>query len=217
MLRRAANTAVTCLRKLPARHLGSAPTPPPFTLGKLHHVALAVPDLARASAFFADVLRAELAPAHALPSHGVTASFVELPGETPTRVELLEPLGDASPMRASAFFADVLRAELAPAHALPSHGVTASFVELPGETPTRVELLEPLGDASPMAGFLRKKPLGGVHHLCFEVSDVRGAVEHVKGMGVRVLGAVKVGAMGKEVVFLHPEDCGGVLVELQQE
>jgi len=95
--------------------------------------------------------------------------------------------------------------------------VTASFVELPGETPTRVELLEPLGDASPMAGFLRKKPLGGVHHLCFEVSDVRGAVEHVKGMGVRVLGAVKVGAMGKEVVFLHPEDCGGVLVELQQE
>ena len=95
----------------------------------------------------------------------------------------------------------------------PEHGVTTVFVELPGG---KIELLSPLGEASPIANFLRRHPEGGVHHLCFEVEDIAAARDRLTAKGARVLGAVKTGAHGKPVLFLHPKDFGGVLIELEQ-
>ena len=97
--------------------------------------------------------------------------------------------------------------------ALPEHGVTTVFVDTGN---TKLELLEPLGDHSPIAAFLQRNPAGGVHHLCFEVEDLDSSVKQLTDRGMRVLGKPKIGAHGLPVVFLHPKDCGGVLVELEQ-
>ncbi|MEO0793079.1 MAG: methylmalonyl-CoA epimerase, partial [Pseudomonadota bacterium] len=95
------------------------------------------------------------------------------------------------------------------------HGVTVVFVELPN---TKIELLTPLGEGSPIAGFLEKNPSGGIHHVCYEVDDILAARDKLKSEGARVLGdgEPKIGAHGKPVLFLHPKDFCGTLVELEQ-
>jgi methylmalonyl-CoA/ethylmalonyl-CoA epimerase len=97
----------------------------------------------------------------------------------------------------------------------PDHGVTVVFIELPN---TKIELLYPLGDASPINGFLEKNPSGGIHHICYEVDDILKARDHLLTEGARVLGSgePKIGAHGKPVLFLHPKDFNGCLVELEQ-
>ncbi|MEM7506822.1 MAG: methylmalonyl-CoA epimerase [Pseudomonadota bacterium] len=132
-------------------------------IGRLNHVAIAVPDLAAATALYRDTLGAK-----------VTAPQTE-----------------------------------------PDHGVTVVFIELPN---TKVELLEPLGEGSPIAGFLEKSPSGGIHHICYEVEDIIEARDRLKADGARVLGTgePKIGAHGKPVLFLHPKDFNGTLVELEQ-
>lgn len=99
--------------------------------------------------------------------------------------------------------------------ALPEHGVTVVFVELPN---TKIELLEPLGAGSPIAKFLEKSPDGGMHHVCYEVEDILAARDKLKASGARVIGdgTPKIGAHGKPVLFLHPKDFNGTLVELEQ-
>ena len=132
-------------------------------IGRLNHVAIAVPDLAAASALYRGTLGAEVS----------------------------EPLD------------------------LPEHGVTTVFVTLPN---TKLELLHPLGDGSPIAGFLAKNPAGGIHHLCYEVEDIVAARDRLVAEGARVLGdgEPRTGAHGKPVIFLHPKDFCGTLVELEQ-
>ena len=132
-------------------------------IGRLNHVAIAVPDLAAASALYRGTLGAEVS----------------------------EPLD------------------------LPEHGVTTAFVTLPN---TKLELLHPLGDGSPIAGFLAKSPAGGIHHLCYEVDDIRAARDRLVAEGARVLGdgEPRTGAHGKPVIFLHPKDFCGTLIELEQ-
>lgn len=132
-------------------------------LGRLNHVALAVPNLAAATAAYRDTLGARLSAPQALPEHGVTVVFVDVGN-------------------------------------------------------TKIELLEPLGDASPIAAFLEKNPSGGMHHVCYEVDDILAARDHLKASGARVLGDgdPKTGAHGKPVLFLHPKDFFGTLVELEQ-
>jgi methylmalonyl-CoA/ethylmalonyl-CoA epimerase len=97
----------------------------------------------------------------------------------------------------------------------PDHGVTVIFIELPN---TKIELLYPLGDDSPINGFLEKNPSGGIHHVCYEVDDILEARDHLKASGLRVLGngEPKIGAHGKPVLFLHPKDMNGTLTELEQ-
>ncbi len=97
----------------------------------------------------------------------------------------------------------------------PEHGVTVVFVTLPN---TKIELLEPLGEKSPIAAFLQRNPAGGIHHLCYEVADIRAARDKLKAAGARVLGdgEPRIGAHGKPVLFLHPKDFNGTLVELEQ-
>ena len=112
-------------------------------------------------------------------------------------------------------YRDVLGAKVSEPAPQEAHGVYTVFVEL-GDT--KIELLYPLGENSPIAGFLKKNPSGGIHHVCLEVSDVYKAMETMKEKGIRVLDKQpKIGAHGKPVVFLHPKDCGGVLTELEQE
>lgn len=132
-------------------------------LGKVNHVAIAVPDLAAATALYRDSLLARVSQPQALPDHGVTVVFVELAN-------------------------------------------------------TKIELLEPLGDESPIAAFLLKNPTGGMHHICFEVEDIIAARDHLLSHGARILGGgdPKTGAHGKPVVFLHPKDFNGTLIELEQ-
>jgi methylmalonyl-CoA/ethylmalonyl-CoA epimerase len=132
-------------------------------LGRLNHVALAVPDLAAATAAYRDTLGAQVGPPQALPEHGVTVVFVDVGN-------------------------------------------------------TKIELLEPLGEDSPIAAFLEKNPSGGMHHVCYEVDDILAARDHLKASGARVLGDAdpKIGAHGKPVLFLHPKDFFGTLVELEQ-
>ena len=132
-------------------------------LGRLNHVAIAVPDLAAATATYRDTLGGKVTAPQALPEHGVTVVFVELGN-------------------------------------------------------TKVELLEPLGETSPIAAFLAKNPSGGMHHVCYEVDDIIVARDRLKGQGARVLGDgnPKIGAHGKPVLFLHPKDFLGTLVELEQ-
>lgn len=98
---------------------------------------------------------------------------------------------------------------------LPEHGVTVVFVELPN---TKIELLEPLGEDSPIAAFLERNGAGGIHHICYEVDDLLSARDHLIGEGARVLGdgEPKIGAHGKPVLFLHPKDFCGTLTELEQ-
>ncbi|TIW42739.1 MAG: methylmalonyl-CoA epimerase, partial [Mesorhizobium sp.] len=110
---------------------------------------------------------------------------------------------------------DTLGAQVSPPQALPEHGVTVVFVDVGN---TKIELLEPLGEDSPIAAFLEKNPSGGMHHVCYEVDDILAARDHLKASGARVLGDPdpKIGAHGKPVLFLHPKDFFGTLVELEQ-
>lgn len=132
-------------------------------IGRLNHVAIAVPDLAAGVASYRDTLGAKVSEPQAEPDHGVTVVFIELPN-------------------------------------------------------TKIELLEPLGEASPIQGFLQKNPSGGIHHICYEVDDILAARDTLKASGARVLGdgEPKIGAHGKPVLFLHPKDFNGALVELEQ-
>jgi methylmalonyl-CoA/ethylmalonyl-CoA epimerase len=117
--------------------------------------------------------------------------------------------------RSTALYRDTLGARVSAPLPQPEHGVTVVFVELPN---TKIELLEPLGDHSPIAKFLEKNSDGGMHHVCYEVDDIRAARDTLKASGARVLGdgEPKIGAHGKPVLFLHPKDFGGTLVELEQ-
>lgn len=116
---------------------------------------------------------------------------------------------------ATAVYRDMLGAHVSQPQALPEHGVTVVFIELPN---TKIELLEPLGEASPIARFLEKNPDGGMHHICYEVDDILATRDQLKQAGARVLGdgEPKIGAHGKPVLFLHPKDFSGTLVELEQ-
>lgn len=116
---------------------------------------------------------------------------------------------------ASRVYREQLGASVSEPVPLPEHGVTTVFVELPN---TKIELLHPLGDDSPIASFLERKPDGGMHHLCYEVDDIEAAVRHLVDQGARILGdgKPKTGAHGKPVVFLHPKDFSGTLIELEQ-
>ncbi len=117
--------------------------------------------------------------------------------------------------KASAVYRDMLGAKVSGAVAQPDHGVTVVFVELPN---TKIELLEPLGEGSPIAKFLEKNADGGMHHVCYEVDDILAARDRLKATGARVLGdgTPRIGAHGKPVLFLHPKDFAGTLVELEQ-
>ena len=116
---------------------------------------------------------------------------------------------------AATVYRDTLGARVSKAEALPEHGVTVVFVDLGN---TLVELMEPLGEDSPITGFLEKNPTGGMHHVCYEVDDIIAARDKLKDQGVRVLGdgEPKTGAHGKPVLFLHPKDFAGTLIELEQ-
>jgi len=132
-------------------------------IGRLNHVAIAVPDLEQASALYRDTLGANVSAPKDEPDHGVTTVFIELPN-------------------------------------------------------TKIELLHPLGDNSRIQAFLDKNPAGGMHHVCYEVDDILVARDKMKADGARVLGdgEPKIGAHGKPVLFLHPKDFCGTLVELEQ-
>jgi methylmalonyl-CoA/ethylmalonyl-CoA epimerase len=132
-------------------------------IGRLNHVAIAVPDLAAAARIYRDTLGAEVSEPVDMPEHGVTTVFVTLPN-------------------------------------------------------TKIELLHPLGKDSPIAGFLERNASGGIHHVCYEVDDILAARDRLKASGARVLGngEPKIGAHGKPVLFLHPKDFCGTLVEIEQ-
>lgn len=132
-------------------------------IGRLNHVAIAVPDLAAALARYRDLLGAEVSTPYTLPEHGVTVVFIDTGN-------------------------------------------------------SKIELLEPLGEGSPIAAFLSKNPNGGMHHVCFEVPDLAAAVAQLQTGGARVLedGKPRIGAHGLPVVFLHPKDFDGTLIELEQ-
>jgi len=132
-------------------------------IGRLNHVAIAVPDLEAAAEQYRGTLGAKVGPPQDEPGHGVRVVFIELPN-------------------------------------------------------TKIELLHPLGEDSPIAGFLEKHPSGGIHHLCYEVEDIIAARDTLKASGARVLGdgEPKTGAHGKPVLFLHPKDFAGTLVELEE-
>ena len=132
-------------------------------IGRLNHVAIAVPDLTAAADQYRDMLGATVGPAQDEPDHGVTVVFIELAN-------------------------------------------------------TKIELLYPLGENSPIQGFLDKNPSGGMHHICYEVENIIQARDHLMSMGARILGTgdPKIGAHGKLVLFLHPKDFTGTLVELEQ-
>jgi methylmalonyl-CoA/ethylmalonyl-CoA epimerase len=132
-------------------------------IGRLNHVAIAVPDIATAAALYRDTLGAKVS----------------------------DPVDQAE------------------------HGVTTVFVELPN---TKVELITPLGERSPIRAFLERNPAGGIHHICYEVRDVRASARSLAARGARVLGdgEPKIGAHGRPVVFVHPKDFLGTLIELEQ-
>jgi methylmalonyl-CoA/ethylmalonyl-CoA epimerase len=132
-------------------------------IGRLNHVAIAVPDLAAAAAQYRDTLGATVGAPQDEPEHGVRVVLIDLAN-------------------------------------------------------TKIELLHPLGEGSPIAAFLAKNPAGGIHHVCYEVEDIRAARDRLKAAGARVLGdgEPKIGAHGKPVLFLHPKDFDGTLVELEQ-
>jgi methylmalonyl-CoA/ethylmalonyl-CoA epimerase len=116
---------------------------------------------------------------------------------------------------AATLYKDTLGAEVSAPLPQPEHGVTVVFITLPN---TKVELLEPLGDNSPIAAFLERNPAGGIHHICYEVDDIYAAAEALAAKGARILGdgQPKTGAHGKPVLFLHPKDFCGTLIELEQ-
>jgi methylmalonyl-CoA/ethylmalonyl-CoA epimerase len=112
-------------------------------------------------------------------------------------------------------YRDILGADVSGPTSLVEHGVTVVFVTLPN---TKIELIEPLGDGSPVAKFLERNPDGGIHHVCYEVDDIEAARDRLVSAGARILGdgRPRIGAHGKPVLFLHPKDFGGTLVELEQ-
>jgi methylmalonyl-CoA/ethylmalonyl-CoA epimerase len=116
---------------------------------------------------------------------------------------------------ASAVYRQLLGARVSGPSPLPAHGVTVVFVELPN---TKIELLEPLGEASPVGSFLERNPAGGIHHVCYEVDDILAARDRLRAEGARVLGdgEPRLGAHDKPVLFLHPKDFCGTLIELEQ-
>ncbi|HEY1300228.1 MAG TPA: methylmalonyl-CoA epimerase [Stellaceae bacterium] len=116
---------------------------------------------------------------------------------------------------ASRLYREALGARVSEPNALPAHGVTVAFVELPN---TRIELLEPLGDGSPVSSFLERNAAGGMHHLCYEVDDIITARDRLLAAGARFLGdgEPRPGAHGKPVLFLHPKDFCGTLIELEE-
>jgi methylmalonyl-CoA/ethylmalonyl-CoA epimerase len=116
---------------------------------------------------------------------------------------------------ASRVYRETLGAEVSAPEPLAEHGVTVAFITLPN---TKIELLEPLGENSPIAKFLEKNPDGGIHHVCYEVDDIGAARDRLVKAGARILGSgeLKIGAHGKPVVFLHPKDFNGTLIELEQ-
>ena len=126
-------------------------------------------------------------------------------------VALVVPNMDA----AVALYNSSLGAKISAPLALPEHGVTVVFIDVGN---TKIELLEPLGDGSPIAAFLTKNPFGGMHHICYEVADLSAARTALEATGARVLGDgnPKIGAHGKPVLFLHPKDFFGTLIELEQ-
>ena len=132
-------------------------------IGRLNHVAIAVPDLQAAIAQYRETFGAHVNPPQDEPAHGVTVVFVDLPN-------------------------------------------------------TRIELLHPLGDRSPIGTFLERNPAGGIHHICYEVDDILAARDRLRARGARVLGTgePKIGAHGKPVLFLHPKDFTGTLIELEE-
>lgn len=112
-------------------------------------------------------------------------------------------------------YSQTLGAKVSAPIKLPEHGVTVVFVELPN---SKIELLEPLGDNSTITAFLAKNPTGGMHHICYEVEDIQAAIQQMQTQNVRILGngKPKIGAHGKPVIFMHPKDMGGVLIELEE-
>jgi methylmalonyl-CoA/ethylmalonyl-CoA epimerase len=126
-------------------------------------------------------------------------------------VAIVVPAHEGGP----AIYRDMLGAAVSQPRPEPEHGVTVVFVELPN---TKVELLEPLGDDSPVRAFLERNPAGGIHHLCYEVDDILAARDRLTAKGARVLGSgePKIGAHGRPVLFLHPKDFAGTLIELEE-
>ncbi|MGH7014282.1 MAG: methylmalonyl-CoA epimerase [Stellaceae bacterium] len=116
---------------------------------------------------------------------------------------------------AAKLYRELLGAQVSAPVPLPAHGVTTVFVTLPN---TKIELLEPIGERSPIRGFLERNPAGGMHHLCYEVEDILAARDKLEGEGMRVLGdgEPSIGAHGKPVLFLHPKDFCGTLIELEE-
>ena len=116
---------------------------------------------------------------------------------------------------AAATYRDMFGAHVCDPEALPEHGVRVAFVTLDN---TRIELMEPFGDNSPIASYLSRHPAGGIHHLCYEVADIEEAAARLVGKGARIIGdgRPKIGAHGKPVLFLHPADFNGTLIELEQ-
>ena len=128
----------------------------------------------------------------------------------------LNHVGVATPSieQSVALYRDVLGAtKIGEKFAMPEQGVWVCFVDLPN---SQIELIEPYGDASPLTGFLAKNPKGGQHHVCFEVEDIIAARDEMKAKGATVLGEPRIGAHGTPVIFVHPKDMGGVLVELME-
>lgn len=128
----------------------------------------------------------------------------------------LNHVGVATPSIAAsiAMYRDLLGAEaIGEPFDLPAQGVKVCFIDAPN---TQIELIEPYDDASPIAGFLAKNPAGGQHHLCFEVADIDAAIAELTAKGARVLGKPRIGAHGTPIVFVHPRDMGGVLIELME-
>jgi methylmalonyl-CoA/ethylmalonyl-CoA epimerase len=115
--------------------------------------------------------------------------------------------------RAADIYRRILGAKVSDPMPQPAHGVTTVFISLPN---TKIELLEPLGDASPIAKFLDRNPDGGIHHVCYEVEDIEAARRQLLQQGARMLGEPKMGAHGKPVLFLHPKDFCGTLIEIEQ-
>ncbi len=116
--------------------------------------------------------------------------------------------------QATRLYKEVFGGNVSKPTAIPEHGVSVVFVELSN---TKIELLEPLGDKSPIAAFLNKNPAGGIHHFCLEVDNMDNALRKMNDEGLQVLGPPKTGAHGKSVIFLHPKDCLGTLVEFEEK
>ena len=139
------------------------------------------------------------------------------PGVTGTMIGRLNHVAIAVPdiEAARAAYAGVLGAQVSEPEAIPEHGVTVVFVTLPN---TKIELLQPLGAESPIAAFLERNPAGGMHHVCYEVADILAARDRLVTEGARILGdgEPKTGAHGRPVLFLHPKDFGGTLIELEE-